>query len=368
MNRPGDHSEPGEGCLTLALCDALRPALSLPVVNTKVVLTRELAAHAIERHKVAPLLHAALGTPERFTDAESGALTTVRASIRHNAANTMRRNAAERRAVAALADAGLSFSILKGSGLAAQLYDNSTLRTARDLDILIKPEQAREAIKVFRRSDYRYLPNTLKPGKFAARSRQYHDMLIQKDLTFLDRQFSVPIEVHRRLFKFEPQGLTRAFMASVDFAPTPSLNNAYYCLYLILHGSITFWHRLKWVADLSILLRRTGPDLMGEILALADQHGCNEAVISSAILAEQMFPGSLDRHWSEVAIGEGHRPQVGLLLSHYRQTLTGPMDWYRRLPLKAWWSSGSADLVFPGKIGFARAAVNRWASSISIRF
>lgn len=368
MSRPHDQLAPRDGCLTHTLCDALRPALALPPRGAQIVLTRALAAHAIDRHRVGPLLHAALATGNGFARIEDGARTDLIASAKHNALTKIRREAAERKARAALEDEAIRFSILKGTGLAAQLYDDPALRTAKDLDILIDPERARDAIGVFRRSGYRYIPYTRTSGKFAARARQYNDMLIQKDLTFLDTQFSVPIEVHRRLFKFEPRGLTRAFIASVDFAPTPSLGNAHYGLYLILHGSLTFWHRLKWVADLSIILRRTGPDLMGEILTLADGYGCSEAVISSAMLAEQMFPGSLDGHWSEAARGEAHRPQVGRLLSHYRQTLTGPGDWYRNLPLKAWWSSGPADLIFPGRIGFARAAVNRWAASFTTRY
>lgn len=335
MSRPQGHREPGEGCLTLALGDALRPALSLPAVDTKANLTRELTAHAIHRHRVAPLLHAALGKGEGLVPTDENALADLRAGLRRSVVKKIRCEAAERRAVAALEEKGIPFAILKGSGLAAQLYGDPTLRTAKDLDILIPPDRARDAVRVFRRPGYRYRPYTVKSGKFASRSRQHQDMLIHKDLTFFDEQFSVPIELHRRLFKFEPRGLTRDFTASPGFVSTPSLNDAHYCLYLVLHGAISFWHRLKWVADLSILLRRTGAQGMDEMLALAERHGCSEAVISSAILAERVFPGSLDAHWSEAVERRRDRPQVDLLLSHYWQTLTGPLDRPVRLPLKS---------------------------------
>lgn len=358
----------GQDRLVLDLSDALRPALGLAPAARPPAVTGELARGAIRRHKVGALLHSAASAPQAPVKAEAQALERLRANRRHNLWNGLRLAAVERKVARMLDDRGIAYSILKGSGLAVQLYDDPSLRMAKDLDVLIAPCHVREAIGLFNGPEYEYRPYSLHADKVLPRLRQQQDIRLFKDLTFIHRHHLAPIEVHRRLFGHEPRGFTQDFNAAIGFAVTPSLGSPIYCLYLILHGALSFWHRLKWVVDLSLLLRRIGPDQMAEVLALAERYGCFEAVVSSAILAERTFPGSLYAHWSELVSRHHADPRVERLVSYYWETLSGPTDQKPRLPLRAFLSCGHADVVFPGSVGFLQGSATRWLRSLSVRY
>ncbi len=298
---------------------------------------------------------------------EDAAKSQLEASFRSNALAELRHQAVEQKLAALFRGHDIKATFLKGRGLSQQLYGSSPVRVSKDVDVLVSPDQIKTAIELLNDSGFRYRPYSMGKGKIGAVARQYQDIRIHKDLTFHDPQFSVPIELHQRPFHYLPKELAASFAESLGLAPAPPITNAYYCLYLFLHGSLTFWHRLKWVADLSILVRKSDESVACETIELAMRYRCSHAVAASLMLSEKVFPGSLSEHWADVVRQHEDDQAAKNLYDLNCRTLTH-REWREpKLPLKAFLSSGSAELIFPGQIPFIPSAINRWFGSLTLR-
>lgn len=352
---------------TLQLSAALRPALDLPACDEVAHIDEDLVEYAIRRHRVGLLLHEALNKNLAAADTQADCASRLHAACQHERKKLLQHKSTEMRVTSLLEKAGIAFWALKGAGLACQLYRDAAVRSSRDLDILVRPEQAKAVIQAFNEAGYVHHAYSLRPQRFIKPVRQHREMCLHKDITFIDPVMKVPIEVHQRLFTFEPKDLTAEFTRSNYNSRIPSLSNDHYCLYIILHGAISFWHRLKWVADLSLLLRAIEPCRIAQLMALARRYNCGHAVISSAMLAEKVFPQSLDSQWAEIVSAEASHPDVQALLTNYWYTLTAQDIHYWSLPFKAFMSSGTADLVFSGRIPFFPSFIHRWRRSLARR-
>lgn len=350
----------------MRLANALRPAVGLEPSRQPPTISKAIANFAINRHRIGPLLHSACQEmPE--VDIEDAAKSQLEASFRSNALAELRHKAVEQKLIGLFLDHDISFTFLKGRGLSQQLYGNSPVRVAKDIDILVSSDQIQTAIALLNEGGFKYRPYSLGNGKVGAVARQYQDLRIHKDLTFHDPQYSVPIEVHQRPFQYLPNDLAAKFNESLGFAPVPPISNAHYCLYLFLHGSMTFWHRLKWVADLSILVRKSDESVACETIDLAMRYRCSHAVAASLRLTEQVFPGSLSDRWLAVVQEYEDDPSAGALFDLNWRTLNDVEQRRPKLPFKAFLSSGPADLIFPGQIPFIPSAINRWFGSLTMR-
>ena len=347
-----------------ALSRSLRPAICLPPVAIAGPVTEGLAAYADDRHRVGPLLHLAC---QAGLAAEDRAVVLLQSSYRNNVLNNLRQKAAARKIAARLESHALPFSFLKGQGLAEQLYDDPNARKSKDVDLLVSPATTRDVIRLLNEEGYIYKAHALTRHKMFALSRQNMDIKIVKDLVFWDPDLSVQIELHSRLFTFEPAGLTTDFRDAVRSGPTPSVSSGFYCLYLLLHGALALWPRLKWLTDLSILVRKMPAESRTDMMTLARSYGCEGAVSASLELVEDIFPDSLDEEWltlmEPVADIDSSRRLKQIF---YRSLSAGALE-KPSLPLKSYLLSGTADLVFPGKINMLHSLVKRFMNSATIR-
>lgn len=349
----------------LELASALRAALALEPVSGQLALTPQLAELALRRHRVAPLLHMA-GQELGWLNEGSEAQDRLQASYRQGAVEDLKKQATENKLMRILSGEGISFAFIKGRGLSAQLYGDVRVRAAKDIDIIIDPKYCEAAIDLINKSGFLYKPTTITGFKFAAKARQIIDMKIHKDLTFIDN--GVRVEIHRRLFRFEPKKMTSDFIHSLNNQIIPLLNNPNYVLYLILHGAISGWHRLRWVADLSLLVRKTEDDVAERLILLSERdYGCLDAVVASLLLVERVFPGSLPALWRDRIAPHQHRNNVRSLHDIFWKTLTAPEPPRHIRSWKNFLATGHADLVFPGRISFAQSKLNRLISLVTIR-
>lgn len=349
------------------LAQALRPALSLGTEGGQSVISSELAKYAVHRHRVGPLLHLA-SKQQVDVNIEDGARSLLEASFKRNAISQLRQQSVESTLANVLSSQGISFNFIKGRGLSQQLYGDQPVRVAKDIDMLVEQSEFRAAFDALIDQGFLYRPLSLNKREWATRFKQRFDARIFKDVTLFDPSQSVSIELHRRLLRFEPDRFTEHFLSAAGLNNTPQITDAFYCLYLILHGSKSFWHRLKWVADFSMLARKMDDLQVRNVMCLSSRFGCANAVVASALLLREVFPGSLSECWTATLGNYGANARTIELLGHFRRTITSSDIKPTGLPFKSFLSSGTADLIFPGQIAFVPSALNRLLGSLSIRF
>jgi len=340
--------------------------MALSAVGAFDPIGETLATYANSRHRVAPLLHLACQNCADLA-ADEKASAILRSSYQDNVYANLRQKAVERNISDLLISHSVPFSFLKGRGLAEQLHNDPAVRQSKDVDILVAPDRSRQVIQIFNDEGYIYKTPALRGKKLFARSRQDMDIKLFKDLTFLDPKFMVPIELHCRLFAFEPNRLTADFNDSVRLRAIPSLSNSFYCLYLILHGALALWQRLKWVVDLSIMARKMAMHNRLEMMDIAKSFGCEVTVAASLLMAEEIFPGSLDDEWQVLLSTYERHESLLRIQGFFYQSLMTASDEKSMLSLKSFVLSGPADFVFPGKISPLESLFKRFMISLSIR-
>ncbi|ASK89862.1 putative nucleotidyltransferase [Sphingorhabdus sp. SMR4y] len=352
--------------LLISLSRYLRPAISLPSRDVLEPISEALAIFADSRHRVGPLLHIAMQNCADIT-ADSSASPILESAYQKNIFASLRQKAAEKKISELLAAHSVPFSFLKGRGLAEQLHDDPTARRSKDVDILIAPDSTGQAIALLNKEGYAFRSNTMRRTEMPEFARQRMELKRFKDITYIDPALSVPIELHQRLFRFEPKNFTEDFNSSVQFHANPSLSNSFYCLYLVLHGALAMWPRLKWVVDLSIIARTMPAHNRLEMLNIATGYGCDSAVAASLLMTERIFPDSLDAEWLAILQPYQERRDTNRLETLFYQTLTAAANGRPVLPWKSSMLSGSADMIFPGKIGLMDCIRARVLNSVFAR-
>lgn len=322
--------------------------------------------YAVRRHRVGSLLHSAC-RDQPHLQFEGQAKSLLGEAYQANVLKGLRQKATEKNMSELLGAHSIEFSFLKGHGLSAQLFGDPSSRQSSDVDILIPGTRAGEAIKLLNSRGFRYQPYTYRSRRLLSAIRQKQDMEIFKDLIFIHPDYDVPVELHRRLFQFEPKGLTEDFRNSFGFEIVPKISNAHYCLYLILHGAVCLWKRMKWLADLSLLARSMPHEVRREVMTIARKFGCEVAVSSSLTFAERIFPGSRDEDWKALTADLQNHPHSRKLGDLFLEMLSSENIRHPPLPLKAYLTSSVADLIFPGKIDLLPNIIRRYMASLSLR-
>ncbi len=162
-----------------------------------------------------------------------------------------------------LSEQGIDFIPLKGPVLAQRLYGDVTARICRDLDILVSPAQLVTAVSVLQ--SLGYVRDEPWPEK--KRSRE---ILIShtNEEEFVNSESGIIVELHWRLLRVPVvshrrlEELTTANTVDYSFAGRSFrvLNRELGLLFLIHHGGIHWWRRLKWLTDIREILKEGLPD------------------------------------------------------------------------------------------------------------
>lgn len=207
-------------------------------------------------HRLGPMLHARLARSD-LADAipqeVKGHLKT--AHRKHSLRNL--RVYRELVNVTRTLDAGQIPSIaLKGAFLAQFVYAELGLRPMRDLDLLLKPDQAVKAFELLRAHGYRALSDGAPESYFADRIH----------LPPLTGPGGISVELHHRLtppdrqtVDFENGLWARSISKTVGGAPIRFLSAEYLLLHLCIHATLD--HQL----DL-------GPLALGDVALLVEKH------------------------------------------------------------------------------------------------
>jgi Uncharacterised nucleotidyltransferase len=262
------------------------------------------AQFAIDRHRCGPLLQLASQAGAQTEDAAKAILSEHWSDNRRQ---HLRNLVSTERVAGALARAAIPALIFKGAPLARALYPDPLWRHCGDVDVLVPARLMVEALKALTEAGFRSedslfsLPPTI----------QHFVLAITRDVPVDDSWTQSHVEVHSR-FLFSKR--LSQFLADRDhtmrpqpIAPDGSLAapamDVGLALYLILHGCISGWCRLKWLIDLIPLLETLGPKGRQSLADDAERSRTAVAVKASLVLLRAVF-GELDLHPLDAWIGE----------------------------------------------------------------
>ncbi|HEY0835743.1 MAG TPA: nucleotidyltransferase family protein [Azospirillum sp.] len=255
----------------------------------------QAVAKGARQHRVEPLVLAGLQAcraPETPPD--------VLAALRHGSIAATRQSLAQAAEVARLsrlfAAAGVRMMVLKGVVLSQQLYGNLSTRGAGDIDLLVDPADFWTADGVLAGAGYRPAGAPVSAARRTASQRMF------KDLMYRHEADGHLVELHQRLTD-NPHRLRTDFASlwrdreevALGGATIATLPRSMLPLYLCVHGASHCWERLRWLADLTVLLKDA--DGVAAALALADAAGVGAAMRRAAILGHDWLdlpvPGPL---------------------------------------------------------------------------
>ena len=183
---------------------------------------------------------------------------------------------------------GIEAIPFKGPTLALQAYRDLAMRTAGDLDILVRPERVLEAKGLLVSLGYYAQHN------FASAAEERRHLEIDCEYNLLRERDNTMVELH---WRFRPN----LFPLSLDLEPLRaravplSLNGVTarllapedQLLVLSVHGAKHGWERLTWIRDIAELLK-TFPDLdVAAVLKSAKGLRCERVVLLGLYLARE---------------------------------------------------------------------------------
>ena len=212
------------------------------------------------RHRVAAAVLRGLqacGTPHLPDDV----VTRLRKLSVANARRSLAQVAEVRRLAQLFAAAGVRVLVLKGAALAVQLYGDPGARVARDIDLLVDPDQFTAARRLLRQAGYVQRQGFPSVQRSAAYLRRI------KEIEFLDPATGGMVELHHRLTD-NPYLLECDFNLLWDEREEIRLGNLTVAtlprqrlpLYLCVHGADHAWARLRWLVDFAAAMRLQNVD------------------------------------------------------------------------------------------------------------
>lgn len=162
----------------------------------------------------------------------------------------------------ALCLSGIPVVVLKGFPLSRKLYGDPYLRITGDIDLLLKPQDISRAISILSAAGYAPAispwPSNYKKVQGFQRFRNQFAMLHPES--------GIVVELHWRLLYFpvkshdtlETLVWDNLVEQKTDGRSFFVLNDELELLYLIIHGGLHGWNRLKWLLDVESYARLQG--------------------------------------------------------------------------------------------------------------
>lgn len=155
---------------------------------------------------------------------------------------------------------GIEFINLKGPLLSQRIYDDPLYRYSRDFDILIKPKQVNKTLQILKEEGFHY------PDYEWPESKKKQDIVLHflNQIEMIHEESGVMIEIHWKLFatritnQHTLDRLIQENIEKVEFGGVElnRFSKEFELFYLIGHGGIHAWFRLKWLVDIHELLER----------------------------------------------------------------------------------------------------------------
>ena len=273
----------------------------------------------VQRHRIGGLVHRALkGAGVPLPADISHALADRASAIARNAMMLTHETAQLQRL---FEGAGIPVAVVKGAILAKLIYGDITVRHARDIDLLVSPDSVERASLLLEQSGYRrvYPP----PDFNAAQLRAVHRT--GKEYEFRHAS-GIIVELHWRLTAnpalLSGMGVDRAsqqvVLAQGVAVQTFSRDDLF--SYLCVHGAAHSWFRIKWLADIGVLLDGENDAGRERLYRQAQKNGAGRAAAQAINLCAEL----LDTSMPAALLAEIRRsPVVRRLSAHAKTQIAG---------------------------------------------
>lgn len=164
-----------------------------------------------------------------------------------------------------LQEKGIFFLNLKGPVLSQRIYRDPTYRYYKDFDILVNPEDVQQALAVMKEMGFKSY------GYEWPRSNTKQENILKylNQVNYFHEPTGVSVELHWKIFHWEvmkpeklkliiQENLTSVQLGGREFKV---LSKELELLYLLIHGALHAWTRLKWLLDINEMLKRENIDL-----------------------------------------------------------------------------------------------------------
>lgn len=185
-------------------------------------------------------------------------------------------------------DAGINYLIVKGIPLAIDLYGGYDLRLCKDIDILIDINDLDKAHDVLVHNSYIL---TIPNYQLAGFKKDYY-LKNKHDLTFVNKVSNVEVELHFKLECLIRTSLNINEVTSkhvlLNNNKINTLSDDYNLLYLIIHGAIHAWSRLRWLNDIQLYVKQQKCDL-DNVVYLAKKSGVYHLLCQALWLIRDIY-------------------------------------------------------------------------------
>jgi len=179
----------------------------------------------------------------------------------------------------------LKFIVLKGPILALKLYGDISLRTSKDIDILVSPNDLTEAEEILIRLGYKTADK--ENSILNSWKRKHHH------ISYIHPENKTQIELHWRL-SLELPGTSfeklwrRKVTVQLSKSPVNFLGNEDLFIYLVSHGARHAWFRLRWLLDIDQMISK-GMFEMSKVLDIYKQNKEQHLAGQAMIIAQELF-------------------------------------------------------------------------------
>jgi hypothetical protein len=191
--------------------------------------------------------------------------------------------------------AGIDFIPLKGPLLSYRIYKDPTFRNFRDLDILVERQAFDDALLALKRLGYQIEDVNWPDNNWL--KKQWFKYFHHVSLYHPEKE--IVVELHWRLLG--NHSVDMKFLDTLVYSNSTRisfmgrsfrvLSNEMELLYLMIHGGIHSWARLKWLNDVVQFMDRQNIDEI-KFRRLAEQLHAERLVGLYRILQEEYFPES----------------------------------------------------------------------------
>lgn len=219
----------------------------------------------VKRHRVPVLAYTVLKRAMGEPDSQTEWIRRLRTSASHSRLRNFALHAEWRRISKLSIDANIPIRSLKGASLSAQLYGDATIRHARDVDVLVAPQDLERLLDILYAARYE-VDHGLWPRRRRGAVGRISRLLEYHTTCRSPEGFDV--EVHSHIERPSSSRI-EGIWAAAAWNTEPGAQMRFDFLYCTLHGCMHGWSRLKWLGDLRVMASRLNADEWQDVIKLA---------------------------------------------------------------------------------------------------
>lgn len=248
----------------------------------------EVFVHLTLYHRLYPVVYRSLSKLD-CQAVPRDVLTALSRQSRMNISRTFRMAAELIRILQVLEQGNIRAVVMKGIPLAHKLYGDMALRPSNDLDILVWPGDIDSARKIIEGQGYQ--ADDQLDRMTPVQLRKWSEC--NQHIAYWHPDRKVALELHWQLYCHGmnmPQLQTENSLTQVQIVGQSMqvLEREELLLYLILHGAVHAWFRLKWLLDIDLMIRQGEFD-WAALYQISERLGVKAVVNQSIILSQQLF-------------------------------------------------------------------------------